>query len=349
MENSITDRMKKTLLYALSLTVIAAMVTPMQSCEKLFMEPDATDDPVTVFEEIWNFTDKHYSFFEYKDIDWHNIYNLYRPGVTDNMNPVQLFDHCASMLYELKDGHVNLVSSFDRSRYWEWYLDSPENFSYPLIERNYFKGKQRFIGPLEFVNLGNIIYIYYESFTNPISKNNLDILIANLTESKGLIIDVRNNGGGSIDNAKRLASRFTGEKVLAGHNYVKTGPGYDHFRKQDIYIDPHDGERFTGNIVVLTNRRSYSATTYFTQYMKALPNVTLVGDTTGGGGGMPAFHDLPNGWLLRVSSSRFYSPQGVNIESGIPPHIRVDMSKESMAEGRDDILETAIEILSEKK
>ncbi len=346
MEIRITERMKKTLLYALSLTVIAAMITPLQSCEKLFMGPDAQDDPVTIFEEIWDFTDKHYSFFEYKGIDWHNIYNRYRPGVTDNMNPVQLFDLCASMLYELRDGHVNLVSAFDRSRYWEWYLDSPENFSYPLIERNYFKGRQRFIGPLEFADLDNIIYIYYGSFSDLISKNNLDILIANLKGSRGLIIDVRNNGGGSTENAKRLASRFTDEKLLAGFNYVKTGPGYNHFRKQEIYIEPHDGERFTGNIAVLTNRKSYSATTYFTQYMNALPNVTFVGDTTGGGGGMPAFHDLPNGWLLRVSSSRFYSPQGVNIESGIPPHIQVNMSEGSMAEGRDDILEAAIEFLN---
>ncbi len=349
MKKLITCRIKKILLYAVSFMAITAIITPIQSCEKLLMGPDAQDDPVAIFEEIWDFTDKHYSFFEYKGIDWNNIYNRYRPGVTENMDPVRLFDLCASMLYELRDGHVNLVSSFDRSRYWEWYLDSPENFSYPLIERNYFKGSQRFIGPLEFADLNNIIYIYYGSFANPISKNNLDILIANLETSNGLIIDVRNNGGGSTENAKRLASRFTDERTLAGYNYVKTGPGHNHFRKQEIYIEPHEGKRYTGNIAVLTNRRSYSATTYFTQYMNALPNVTFVGDTTGGGGGMPAFHDLPNGWLLRVSSSRFYSPQNVNIESGIPPHIQIDMSKESKAEGRDDILETAIELLLEKK
>jgi C-terminal processing protease CtpA/Prc len=79
--------------------------------------------------------------------------------------------------------------------------------------------------------------------------------------------------------------------------------------------------------------------------MNALPNVTFIGDTTGGGGGMPAFWDLPNGWLLRVSSSKFYSPSRVNIESGIPPHIQVNMSVESMVEGRDDILERALEYL----
>jgi hypothetical protein len=313
------------------------------------MKPDAATGPVAVFNEIWSFTDGHYSFFRYKDIDWDNTYNQYRPLISDNMTPVELFDVCAAMLYELRDGHVNLVSSFDRSRYWEWYLERPENFSYSLIERNYFLGNQRLIGPFEYINFGDVTYVYYGSFSNTISQGNLDLIIANLINRKGLIIDVRNNGGGSSENAKRLASRFTGEKRLAGHNYVKTGPGHEDFRKEDIYIEPYDGARYTGRVVVLTNRKSYSATTYFVQYMNALSNVTVMGDTTGGGGGMPAFWDLPNGWLLRVSSSRFYSPdninQGMNIESGIPPHVQVDMTEESMIRGKDDILEKAIEYL----
>ncbi len=317
----------------------------LQSCEKVFMEKDASIDHENIFEEVWDFTNRHYSFFEYKNIDWNDAYSRYRPLVNSSISNVDLFDICAAMLYELQDGHVNLVSSFDRSRYWEWYLESPENFNYSLLERHYYKGRQRYIGPLEFLNMDDIIYVYYGSFANTISDNNLDIILTNLVDKKGLIIDVRNNGGGSIHNAKRLTSRFTDEKILVGHNFVKTGPGHNDFRKEEIHIEPYDGDRFTGDIVVLTNRKSYSATTYFTQYMNALPNVTFVGDTTGGGGGMPAFHDLPNGWLLRVSSSKFYSPEGFNIESGIPPHIQEDMSEESMLAGKDDILEKAIEIL----
>ena len=325
--------------------VLIATIIFLHSCEKIFIKPDASTDPVTIFEEIWTFTNNHYSFFEFKEVDWNDAYSRYSGQVNANMSPVELFDLCAAMLYELRDGHVNLVSSFDRSRYWEWYLDNPENFNYTIIERNYFEGNQRFIGPFEYLDLGDMIYVYYRSFANFISEGNLDILISSLAQKKGLILDVRNNGGGSTENAKKLTSRFTDEKRLVGQNFVKTGPGHNDFRQEDIFIEPHDGFRFTGDIIVLTNRKSYSATTYFTQYMNALPNVTFVGDTTGGGGGMPAFHDLPNGWLLRVSSSKFYSPEGINIEAGIPPHIRVNMTQESMVRGKDDILEAAIEIL----
>ena len=320
------------------------------SCEKLFMEPDSPSDPEAIFEEIWTFTDTHYSFFEYKNVDWDEVYDDYRPKIDEDMGAVELFDVCADMLYELKDGHVNLVSAFDRSRYWEWYLDSPENFYYSIIERYYFDGDQRYLGPLQFLDMGDIIYVYYGSFGNTISEGHMDALVSNLENKEGLIIDVRNNGGGSPDNGRKLASRFTEVKRFAGYNLVKQGPGHEDFTREEVYIHPYDGDRFTGNVVVLTNRRSYSATTYFTHYMSVLgDNVTLVGDTTGGGGGLPAVRDLPNGWLLRVSSSRFYCPEGVNIESGIPPDIQIDINEEeAFARREDPIIEKAIEVILDK-
>ncbi len=319
------------------------------SCEKIFMEPDAKSDPESIFEEIWTFADRHYSFFEYKDVDWDEVYLRYRPEVHQDMGDIELFDLCADMLYELKDGHVNLLSSFDRSRNWEWYLNSPENFYYSIIERHYFDGRQRYIGPLQYLNIGDIVYVYYGSFANTISKSDLDILISNLKGKKGLIFDVRNNGGGDPENARKLAGRFTNSTSYAGDNWIKTGPGHDDFRTQRVNIEPYDGERYTGKVVLLTNRKSYSATTYFAQYMRALNNVTLVGDTTGGGGGLPAFRDLPNGWLLRVSSSRFYAHDGLNIESGIPPDIQIDINEEeAFAHGVDSIIEKAIEVIMEE-
>jgi hypothetical protein len=318
------------------------------ACEKVLIRADKDTNPVSVFDEIWKFADTHYSFFEYKGIDWNQVYNHYRPQVSNDMGEVALFDLCARMLNELRDGHVNLISSFDRSRYSDFYLESPENFSYALLERQYFKDRHRQIGPLQFVMIDNIAYVYYHSFASTISQGNMDLLIANLKDRDGLIIDVRNNGGGSTQNAKMFASRFTDEKRLLGYNHIKTGPGHEDFRQEGVYIEPHDGSRYNGPVVVLTNRKSYSATTYFAQYMRTLPNVTLIGDTTGGGGGMPAFRDLPNGWLVRVSCSRFYAPDGFNIESGIPPDISVNLRPQSISDGYDDILERAMAYIRNK-
>lgn len=329
------------------LLVILAVFT-LYSCEKLLMDKDSETDNITVFEDLWKFTGENYSFFSHKNIHWNEVYSRYRPRINNELGEVEFFDICSEMLYELRDGHVNLLSSFDRSRNWEWYLDRPENFYYAIIERYYFKNNERYVGPFQFLDMGDIIYVYYGSFSNYISQGTMDFIIDQLTGKKGLIIDVRNNGGGSLDNAKIIAERFTDIQKQAGVNYIKNSPKPNDFIKERIYIKPYDGKRFSGKVVVLTNRKSYSATTYFTQYMSVLDNVTLVGDTTGGGGGLPAFHDLPNGWLLRVSSTMFLSPYGLNIEAGVPPDIQLDIDEQvAFSEKIDPIIEKAIEIIRE--
>lgn len=327
---------------------IVSLLLLLVSCEKMFMDADPDTDPETIFDEVWTFADRHYSFFEEKGVDWDEKYEQYRQEIYPDMGSVELFDVCADMLHELRDGHVNLSSSFDRSRSWEWYLNSPENFYYSIIERNYFEGRQRYVGPLQFVVLDdNIAYVYYGSFANTIGKSHLDLIINNLEDAAGLIIDVRNNGGGSTDNARKLVSRFIEEEQFVGTSYIKNGPGHEDFKTREVHVEPHDGIRYDGHVVVLTNRKSYSATNYFAQYMKALDNVTLVGDTTGGGGGIPAFWELPNSWRLRVSSSRFLSPEGQSIESGVPPDIYAEMNTEgdSLSLQKDDILEKGMDLL----
>lgn len=335
----------------LKLSILTLIPFVMVSCEKLFIDDDLTRDPEQVFEEIWDFTDRYYSFFDEKDVDWDALYNEYRPQVEPDMHPIALFDLCAEMLYALRDGHVNLLSSFDRSRYWKWFLDSPENFYYPIIERHYLRGNQRLVGPLQFALISEeIAYVYYGSFANTVSEGNLDLIINTINDIqdlKGLIIDVRHNGGGNPTNGRDIASRFTNDRVFAGTNYIKSGPAHHAFSEQRVYIDPHDGPRYDGPVMLLTNRRSYSATTYFAQYMRELDNVTLVGDTTGGGAGLPAFRDLPNGWLLRVSSTKFYDTDGNSIEAGVPPDVYAEIpeANDSILLSKDPIIENAVELI----
>jgi C-terminal processing protease CtpA/Prc len=77
--------------------------------------------------------------------------------------------------------------------------------------------------------------------------------------------------------------------------------------------------------------------------MKAFPEVMIIGDTTGGGGGVPLGWELPNGWFFNYSSSVTYLPNGFIIEEGIPPDIQVDMTEEDKANGIDTILERALD------
>ena len=95
---------------------------------------------------------------------------------------------------------------------------------------------------------------------------------------------------------------------------------------------------------MLANRGSFSATNNFVSIMKSLGNVTIVGDTTGGGCGLPFTSELPNGWRVRFSSCPIMDTRGQLTEFGVAPDVRIDMDKTDLT--HDAILDTAIVILA---
>ena len=126
----------------------------------------------------------------------------------------------------------------------------------------------------------------------------------------------------------------------------KTGPGHDDFSDPvPVYLEPSTGIRWQKKAVVLANRRSFSATNDFVNCMRQLPLVTIVGDKTGGGSGLPFSSEIPNGWSIRFSASPMYDTDMNHLEFGIDPDIKVDMTSEDMQRGKDTMIEKACEIL----
>ena len=70
--------------------------------------------------------------------------------------------------------------------------------------------------------------------------------------------------------------------------------------------------------------------------------MTLVGDQTGGGGGLPISAELPNGWRVRYSSAVVYDNQKRPLELGAVPRLKVDLAPTDEANGVDTILEAAL-------
>ncbi|MBR4369387.1 MAG: peptidase S41, partial [Prevotella sp.] len=96
-------------------------------------EEEYADTPNGNFEALWHIMDEHYCFFDYKKqtlgVDWDEVYQRYRKQFHSGMTESQEFEVLANMLSELRDGHVNLYSSFDVARNWSWHEDFPQNFS----------------------------------------------------------------------------------------------------------------------------------------------------------------------------------------------------------------------------
>lgn len=317
-------------------------------CEKA---DEFSMSPRENFETLWKILDEHYCFFEYKDIDWDEVHDRYSLQITDTMDQFELFDVLGKMLAELKDGHTNLISSFNLSRYWAWYEDYPPNF-YSDIQEKYLGRGYGIAGGFEYSKLANaqIGYIYYGSFSNGVEEANLDHIFHQFKDCKGLIIDVRDNGGGALTNSDRIAARFLEEKMITGYIQHKTGPGHNDFSDPyPIELAPASNNlRWLRPVIVLTNRHCYSAANDFVQKMKMMPHVKTLGDRTGGGTGFPFSSELPNGWSVRFSASPILDANKQQTEFGIDPDIKVSLTQEEIMKGRDTLIDEAIKHLLEE-
>lgn len=119
--------MKRHIKYLILLTVVL-----FSSC---IGEEEYDNSPQGNFDALWTIIDEKYCFLDYKDINWDSIYTVYQKKLTPTMSDENLFEVLGDMLDELKDGHVNLYSSSDVARYWNWYEDYPRNFNEAIVEK----------------------------------------------------------------------------------------------------------------------------------------------------------------------------------------------------------------------
>lgn len=301
-------------------------------------------------EALWTILDEHYCFFKQKNIDWNKVKATYFKQVDEGMTDSQLFEIMSNMLSELKDGHVNLYTSFNLSRYWAWHENYPKNFSEEL-ERKYLKTNYLIASGMDYCILDdNIGYIRYKSFLNNIGTGNLDEILFYLQPCKGIIIDIRNNGGGDLTNAEKFAARFINSETHVGYIQHKIGKGHNEFSKMKAQIlKPAKGVRWQKTVIVLTNRSVYSAANEFVKYMKCCPNAKIVGDKTGGGAGMPFSSELPNGWSIRFSACPIYDKNKHLTEFGIEPDYKVNLLKSDYNKNKDTIIEFARKLINQEK
>ena len=330
------------------LAILALPLLMLTSCQK--SDYDFDDTPQGNLDALWQLIDERYCFLSYKEeqlgMSWADIRSKYSGKLNADMSRVQLFEVLCQMLSELKDGHVNLSTSLDMGRNWSWKEDYPENLNTEL--RQQYLGTDYHIGSgLRYTILpDNIAYVVYESFSQSIGEGNLSDMIAYLQLCNGMILDIRGNGGGDLSNVEILSRRFTNEKVLVGYTCYKTGKGHDDFSEPRVeYVEPYDGIRWQRPVVLLTNRSCYSAANTFVRNMKEMPLVTIMGDQTGGGSGLPFTSELPIGWSVRFSASPSFDAKMQQIEFGLEPDVSASLDEAKAADGIDTMIEQARELL----
>ena len=331
----------------LSLALLTCAVT-LSACDDSSTGP-TPDTPPEIFEAVWQDFDRLYPYFVHKNIDWNALRARHGAGLTEQSSAFELFDALGDMLVELHDVHVNIRSSFEQRAY-RAHVAAPRFFDEQIVFSRYVSGAQT--APSRHLRYGRIDgdigYVYIPNFSESGWAGEIDAILAVFEDVRGLIIDVRNNPGGSDVNALGVAGRFADQTRVRGYVRFRNGPAHTDLTDfQPQQVTPQGSRRFTKPVVVLTNRGVFSSGEDFVLMMRVLPQVTVLGDTTGGGTGNPIQRMLPNGWTYQVSRWIGYDEERVPFEDrGLIPDVVVLGGATDAQDGRDTILERALSRLA---
>lgn len=337
-------------LIAIKGVVLAGVVCMLCGCTHTLGEAPCENTPAGNMEALWHIIDEKYCFVEEKGVDWNALHKPYvdsarRIDPTDKQADIMLFDLMARLLNHLHDGHVNLYTAFDVSSSDEWYKDYPVIYDSRIISSVYLQNARR-AGGLTYDKIAgdSIGYVRYSSFSSTFGVANMYYVLSSFNNCRGIVLDVRNNGGGDLTNAYKLASTFMDKDTLVGYWQHKSGKGHnDYSSLEPLYVRCSDmPNKWLRPVVVLQDRYTYSAANSFVNAMRYADNALLLGGLSGGGGGMPMSYELPNGWTVRFSSIKMYDADKQSIEEGIAPHVYETLRSSD----KDDLIERAVEIIN---
>ncbi len=212
---------------------------------------------------------------------------------------------------------------------------------------------------LEYRNLeGGLAYVALNSFSDGEIVQAFKEKFKELSRAKGLIIDVRKNGGGSSSNGDAII-RCLIEKAIP-HTLWKTpqhiaafkawGRPKKWFEGESRMIEPRQGENYLGPIVILIGTETFSAAEDFVVPLHAAGRATIVGQKSGGSTGQPLQFSFLNGKIRgRVCTKRDQYPDGREfVGVGIIPDVEVHPTPADIAAGRDIVLEKGLKVLRSK-
>ena len=322
---------------------------------------EVTNDPETNFEELWQTFHKRYAFFELREVDWKKQYETFRPKVTKETTDEELFRILCEMLAPLKDGHVNLKArgafkgKFNPEEqpffYREFSKQDLIDDLFLLTEKNLVeqgfgeaKNETKLFRHAKSKKLGYLRVTEFEGLSKKKANAALDHILEGFKDLEGVIIDVRDNPGGTDAMLYCIAGRFADKERVGHHRRTKKGSGPEEFGPlKTKMLKPLGKTQFTKPVALLTNDASFSAADVFAMVMKELPHVRIIGDHTNGIFSNMFETKLPNGWRYTFSYQRYYSPKMVCFEAkGIPVHEEVPNTKADLETGIDPVLKAAL-------
>ena len=336
----------------------------------------STTDPERNFEVFWHAMKENFAFFALREVDWDSLYRKYRPHVSEDTTELELFYIIKEMIKVTGDNHVDLTAN-------EWHASGGrrsilgDRLSGEFGSNYYLRGARKIASLLKEAlvdqsvtaaahdllvwaqldhglgYLGILTMFGYagKDWGAPEPENlrilevELDRAMADLQDSRALIIDVRCNPGGNDAASLLIARRFADQERVALTKKAVHGEGFAN--EQAYHLYPDGPYQYTKPVFLLTSHATASAAEVFVVAMSAYPHVTRIGMPTQGILADPIPKYLPNGWQIYVSNEVYVASDGKLYErTGVPPQIRLPVfSSEDTLGSLLDSLHKAIEVV----
>lgn len=189
----------------------------------------------------------------------------------------------------------------------------------------------------------DIGYVQLSRFSGESSEEMREAILALQADgAEQLILDLRSNGGGLLDAAVDVADHFLqGGPVMFQQSRDRAEQTFEAGEEAVAGVMP---------LVVLIDGGTASSAEILAGALQDRERATLIGSQTFGKGSVQLVYDLSDGSSVHVTSSRWYTPDGHQLdEQGLTPDVPVEVTQEAIDRGQDVVLEAAVDYLTNGK
>jgi hypothetical protein len=287
--------------------------------------------------------DDEYSYRDLRKVDWEGRFAEWGPKLEGAASAAQFASAAARLLEAAQDIHLTLRIG-EGQRIATWRRDVFPAVDLRVLEKTVPGWRKR----AEFVFSGEypdgVRYLCLTSLPadEGFVKAAYEVIGEAARAGKGLVIDVRPNGGGDEPTGRKIAGCFLEKPAVYAAHVIRSGGAFS--EKSERVVGPNaEGPKFAGKVVVLTGPGTVSSCESFVLMMKQAPGCVTVGMTTAGSSGNPRTIDLGNGVGVNVPRWKALRADGSCLEGeGIKPDVEVKVGAGDLDGGRDGILEEGV-------
>ncbi len=317
----------------------------------------AVNDYQSYVDLVWELYDQKYVAFDVKNVDWDAVHEEYSQLAESISSFSELWILVIEMVGRLEDHNAWLLNPSSFMSITPTYRPDIElNFNYSVL-MEYFPGGNINWDASDtwgYSYLDSIPYFAIKNFDYYFTFWAFSYRLQTALDTPGIIIDIRMSKGVSLVPAIQIPALFGDQNRIAFFTQRRTGPAHSDLSalyKHTVY--PRSWA-FTKPVIILTGEQVTGAAEAFASAMEHMPHVTLIGDTSGGGGNIPGYFNqiywpLWENTSMTCPFSRVITSDTVSIEgNGILPDIYVQTTPADFLAGHDPVLEYAIEWIAEE-